>query len=168
MRIFSKTVTASAALFLIACAAPKAEPDLTLISVGMTKDEVTSKIGKPTRVAVQNGLEIFEYEAYDEANRPFVGLVKSNYRYLFVRFLSGKVESFGRKGDFDSTKNPASELKIDQKITGGPTAAGATPIEKFDLATELRKLEQLKKDGLLTEDEFKLLRQRAIDKAKAQ
>ena len=168
MRLLNQTIIASIALVFVACANPKAEPDLTLITVGMTKDEVTTKIGKPTRVAVQHGLEVFEYEAYDEANRPFVGLVKSNYRYLFVRFLSGKVESFGRKGDFDSTKNPTSELKIDQKITGGSAAGGAPPPEKFDLASELQKLEQMKKDGLLNEDEYKQLRQRAIDKAKAQ
>jgi hypothetical protein len=38
----------------------------------------------------------------------------------------------------------------------------------FELRTELEKLEKLKSDGLITEAEFKELRQKVIDKAKAQ
>ena len=165
MKQLTSIILSGVALVAIGCAHPKPEPDLTQIAIGMTKDEVTSKIGKPTRVSVQGTMDYFEYEAYDERNRPFVGLVKDNFRFLFVRFKSGKVESFGRKGDFDSTKNPTSVLKVDQKVTGG-TAPGSAQ-EKFDLDTELRKLEQLRKDELINEDEYKQLRQRALDKAKA-
>jgi hypothetical protein len=57
--------------------------------------------------------------------------------------------------------------KIDAKIsnTSSPNNPG---LGSFDLKTELEKLDKMKKDGLITDDEFKLLRQRAIDKAKVQ
>jgi hypothetical protein len=45
---------------------------------------------------------------------------------------------------------------------------GGSPAAAFDLRTELEKLEKLKKDGLITEAEFKELRQRVLEKAKAQ
>ena len=153
---------------IVGCSKP--EVDFTRIAIGMTKDQVIEKFGKPTRVSVISNMEIFEYEAYDAHNRPFVGVVRDNYRRRFVRFYGGKVESFGNKGDFDSTKNPTTEQKIDLKVTGGATAGASSSHspEKFDLAAELKKLDQMKKEGLLTEDEYKGLRQRAIDKAKAQ
>jgi len=158
-----------AALVIVGCSKP--EVDLTKISVGMTKEEAISRLGKPTRVSVLGGLEYLEYESYDAHNRPFVGVVRENYRFLFVRIVNGKVDAFGSKGDFDTTKNKTNDLHIDQKITtrteGGASGTGAE-IPRFDLATELRKLDQLKKDGLITQQEFDTLRQKAIDKAKAQ
>ena len=153
---------------MVSCSKP--EVDLTRVSIGMTKDEVTKNLGKPTRVSVQGRLEFFEYEAYDAASiGPATG-IKHNFRHLYVRFIDGKVESFGQKGDFDSTKNPTTEQKIDLKITGGATtgSSAAPAVEKFDLAAELKKLEQMKKEGLLKPEEYDALRQRAIDKAKAQ
>ena len=153
---------------LVACGKP--EVDFTRLSVGMDKDQVIKLMGKPTRVAVHEGVEFFEYEAFDSpAAGPNFGR-KLNYRVQYVKLTNGRVESFGTKGDFGTTKNPTTEQKIDLKITGG-TGTGtsaANTAEKFDLVAELKKLDQLKKEGLLTEDEFKQLRQRAIDKAKAQ
>ena len=148
--------SAAALVVTIGCAHPKPEPDLGLIRVGMTKSEVSAAIGKPTRVSVQGGMEIFEYEAFDENNRVGVGLVRSNFRYLFVRFVNDKAESFGRKGDFDSTKNPTTEQKI--------TTVSETP--RFNLESELRRLGKMKADGLITEDEYLQLRKNAIEKAK--
>ena len=49
---------------VVGCSKP--EVDFTRISLGMTKDEVIAKIGKPTRVSVQRDMEYFEYEAYDK------------------------------------------------------------------------------------------------------
>lgn len=159
-------VMVCAAIVLLACNKP--EVDLTKISIGMTKEQVIAQLGKPTRVSVIAGLEYLEYEAYDSHQRPFVGTVRDNYRALFVRIINGKVDAFGKKGDFDTTKNPTSDININQKVTT-KTDSGVSPeIPKFDLASELKKLEQMKKDGLLTQQEYEALRQRAIDKAKAQ
>ncbi len=163
-------IPAATAILLSTVACNKPEVDLTRVSVGMSKEEVTKLLGKPTRVAVNGRTEYFEYEAYDKASIGFAVGIKQNIRQLFVRFIDGRVDSFGKKGDFDSTKNPTTEQKIDLKVTGGATTgtSNTQPAEKFDLASELKKLDQMKKEGLLTEDEYKSLRQRAIDKAKAQ
>ena len=81
--------------------------------------------------------------------------------WWFVRFIDGKVESFGQRGDFDSTKDPTNRVIIDKtdKIT-------MDSVTKFDLATELAKLDKLKKDGLISAEDYELLKKRAIEKAK--
>lgn len=170
MNRFTPFLLTASMVAIIGCSKP--EVDFSVLTVGMTKAQVVDKVGKPTRVSVTKNLEIFEYEAYDAHSRPFVGVVRENYRIRFVRFIDGKVESFGNKGDFDSTKTPTTKLEVDQKIAidkreelvGGK--ATGTPAPTFDLKTELEKLEKMKKDGLITEQEYKELRQRALDKAK--
>jgi outer membrane protein assembly factor BamE (lipoprotein component of BamABCDE complex) len=152
---------------LTGCFRDKPEVDLTRVSVGMEKQEVLSKLGKPTRVAVQGTIEYLEYEAYENSGWDWQG--KRNYRWMFVRLVNGRVESFGRKGDFDSTKNPTTDLNINQRIESkSTTTANTTSPTQFDLKAELEKLEKMRKDGLITEQEHQQLRQRAIDKAKVQ
>jgi len=154
---------------LIGCFMDKPEIDLTRISVGMEKEEVINRLGKPTRVAVQGPIEYLEYEAYDNSGWDWKG--KRNYRWMFVRLVNGKVDEFGRKGDFDSTKNPTNDVNINQKIESKTESVpSTTPAQApaFDLKADLEKLEKMKMDGLITEAEYQQLRQRAIDKAKAQ
>ncbi len=140
------------ALVLVGCNG-KPEVDFTRISIGMTKEQVVERIGQPTRMSSQGGLEVFEYEAWDKKG---IDVSHYNLRFLFVRFLGGKVDSFGRKGDFDSTKNPTTEQKI--------TTISEHP--RFDLAAEIKRLDKMKADGLLTADEYAQLRKNAIEKAK--
>jgi hypothetical protein len=165
-----KLVPVIAVVSLVGCFRDKPEVDLTLVSVGMEKAEVLAKLGKPTRVSLQGLTEYLEYEAFENSGWDWKG--KRNFRYLFVRIINGRVESFGNKGDFDTTKTPTRRIEIDQQVrvdTREEKALGehafGTP---FDLKVELEKLDKMKKDGLLTDSEFKELRQRAIDKAKAQ
>jgi len=77
------------------------------------------------------------------------------------------VESFGRKGDFDSTKNPAVDLNINQKVTTDSNTT--TPPDndaRSDLFTRLKKLQALKDEGLITAEEFERLRRKAVDETK--
>lgn len=39
-------------------------------------------------------------------------------------------------------------------------------VTKFDFATELAKLDKLKKDGLISAEDYEVLKKRAIEKAK--
>ncbi len=147
----------------------KPDVDFVKIRIGMTRNQVIGLLGNPSKTSVMNHLEIFEYEAYDR-----YGALKVNRRWQYVRFINGKVESFGNKGDVDTAKTPTSQIEVEQKVSvdrpeeavdGMPGASTPAP---FDLRTELEKLEKMKKDGLITEAEFKELRQRTIEKAKAQ
>ena len=166
---FSQIAPLMVVVSLSSCFRDKPEIDLTRISVGMDKSAVLSRLGNPTRVAVQGPVEYLEYEAYENSGWDWQG--KRNYRWMFVRIVNGKVESFGRKGDFDSTKNPTTDLNINQKIeskTTTTTTGNAPSALPFDLKSELEKLEKMKKEDLITEQEYQQFRQRAIDKAKAQ
>jgi hypothetical protein len=148
----------------IGCAKPK--PVFEKIGPGMTEEEVIKKLGKPSSMAMQGQTKYLEYESWDID--PWWGN-RINHQVFFVRIINGKVESFGRKGDFDSTKNPTKDININQKIeTTDKSPQTSSNANKFDLEAELAKLNKMKTDGLITEDEYKQLRQRAIDKAKVQ
>lgn len=85
--------------------------NLNNISLGMTKDDVIKVLGNPDSISAKDSLEYLKYN-YE----PFIrasNLSHSDYDY-FVRLDDGKVESFGRVGDFDSAKNPT--LDINAKI----------------------------------------------------
>lgn len=140
----------------------KPDIDFVKIRVGMTQADIVGRIGSPTRTSiVRPGVEVFEYEAYDR-----YGALIVNRRSQFVRFVNGRVESFGNLEDLNAAKPAApAEAKALPTRREEAAAAGAAA---FDLRAELEKLERLKKDGLISESEFKELRQRVLDKAKAQ
>lgn len=136
-------------LMMVGCGAPRFD----LISVGMTKEQVRAALGEPDSIAVQRSTEYWKYERTNSD-----GMLPVEY---MVRFLDGKAETYGRSGDFDLTKDPTQKITIDKtdKIT-------MDSVTKFDLATELAKLEKLKKDGLITAEDYEVLKKRAIEKAK--
>lgn len=156
------------AVAIVGCFRDKPEVDLTRVSVGVSRDEVIRLLGKPTRVAVHSGVEYLEYESFENSGWDWKG--KRNFQWMFVRIINGKAESFGRKGDFDTTKNPTMDINVKQQIDTRVTPAPPTPqpTPQFDLKSELEKLQKMKEGGLISEAEYQQLRQRALDKAKVQ
>ena len=69
------------------------------VRVGMNRDQVESIMGKPSSISAKDGIE---YMTYTLGNEPY-----------FVRLVSGKVDAFGRKGDFDSTQVPTTKQIIE-------------------------------------------------------
>jgi hypothetical protein len=59
------------------------------------------------------------------------------------------------------------KVGLDQGEELARANAGASSSPVSDLRTELEKLEKMKKDGLISEAEFKVLRQKVIEKAEA-
>ena len=106
-------ITTIAAVLLMGCATSKSL-NLSSISIGMDKQKVITLKGEPFRVAAIDGLEYFIYRGID-LNRqnspadllvmPFVLLDGKAALEVFIRFKDGKVEAYGRLGDFDSTKH---------------------------------------------------------------
>ena len=132
-------------------------PDLSKISPGMKKSEVIKALGKPRNVAVQKNVEYLEYEGeagYADG--------KLGGKFYFVRLLDGVVESYGNKGDFNSTKNQTIDYNINQK-TSGSVDQNITTTTKKDLYTELKKLQTMKEEGIITQDEFNSLKRKAIE-----
>lgn len=83
---------------------------LNYLSVGMTKADVLQVMGDPDSVAAKDGAEYLSYTLRTETS-----LTRNTWGYqsfYFVRLMNGKVDSYGRIGDFDSTKDPTVNLNI--------------------------------------------------------
>ncbi|SRR6266540_1579165 len=139
-----------------------AKPNLSRISVGMTKSEVIAALGKPDETATHGQTEYLKY-GWDN---PWDGR-RAVAEWYFVRLIGGRVESFGREGDFDSTKNPALDLNVNQKVTTDSKPAIPSDADtRSDLFTRLKKLQALKDEGLITQEEFERLRRKAVEETK--
>ena len=132
-------------------------PNLSRISPGMTKPEVIAALGPPKDTAVQGRTEYLTYEGEASYADGRLG-----GKFYFVRLIDGRVESFGRVGDFDSTKNPAVDYNINQKVT---EQSITTQNQPSDLYTELKKLQAMRDEKLITEEEFQALKKRAIERS---
>ncbi len=86
------------------------DPDMSKVSLGMTKQEVIAALGKPETVAAKGNYEYLMYEGEASYSDGRLG-----GEFYFVRLVDGKVESYGKKGDFDSTKNDALDINIKTK-----------------------------------------------------
>jgi len=98
-----------ASLFLVGCMTSSSER-MNYLSVGMTKAEVINAMGSPDSVSAQGGAEYLAYTLRTETS-----LTRNTWGYegrYFVRLINGRVESYGRVGDFDSTKDPTLNLNI--------------------------------------------------------
>ena len=74
------------------------------VSDGMTKKDVISILGNPVSTASPGyGVEILRYRL----DHAFVG-----WEEYYVKLVDGKVDSYGKMGDFDSTKDPTLNLNI--------------------------------------------------------
>ena len=89
-------------------------PKMNRLSVGMTKGEVISVMGRePDSTSAQGGVEYMSYLLW----RDFWDRRPGDYSdRFFVRLINGKVESYGKIGDFDSTKVPETKQTIDLNI----------------------------------------------------
>lgn len=145
-------------LMVLGLGCTRPDLDMTKLRIGMTKKEVVERVGSPSRVTVTNDTEVHEYEAYER-----YGAIKINHRSRYVRFTQGKVDAFGSLEDLK-----AGRAAVTAPSPAVPPVAPPPPAPGFDLRGELEKLERLKKDGLISEAEFKELRQKVMDKARAQ
>lgn len=84
-------------------------PKMNRLYVGMTKQEVISVMGPPASTAAPgNGVELLRYRLSPTHDHAFYGITEE----YFVGCVNGKVRSYGRMGDFNSTKDPTLNLNI--------------------------------------------------------
>jgi len=97
---------------LTGCLSPTAGK-INNISVGMSKKEVIETMGNPNSSAAPGGgVELLRYTLSENSDQQLMGYGNE----YFVRLVNGRVESYGRMGDFNSTKNPTYNLNVDQTI----------------------------------------------------
>lgn len=77
------------------------------ISVGMTKREVIDAMGPPSSTSAASGLEYLNYKLSETDDDEFRG----RYTGFFVKLINGRVQSYGREGDFDSTQPPTIRIE---------------------------------------------------------
>lgn len=122
--------------------------------MGLTREEVISILGKPISVSAQGGCEYLNYSLSETDNDAMRGWTRPYY----VRLVNGRVESFGRTGDFDSTKTPTVRVETDNR-----SQSDVSVRKDHDLYTELKKLKELRDDGLITQKEFDARKQKLME-----
>lgn len=124
---------------------------INAVNIGMTKDEVIKVMGKPVSISAKGGTEYLNYKLSETDDDAFRGWTSPYY----VRIINGKVDSYGRTGDFDSTKNPTVKIETDENIKVEGSG---------DLYTELRKLKELRDEGILSEEEYQSQKKKVLSK----
>lgn len=105
-----KPCLALAFMFLIAGCATAGS--INQVSLGMTKAQVIEVMGDPTSSSAQAGVEYMNYALYETAEARRFGF----YTPFYVRIIDGKVESYGRMGDFNSAKTPTQKIQIETTV----------------------------------------------------
>jgi outer membrane protein assembly factor BamE (lipoprotein component of BamABCDE complex) len=103
-----RLVITSLLLFLVGCTT--SSETMTELSMGMTKSEVFRLMGKPDSISATNGTEYLTYTLRTETS-----FTRNTFGYqgqYFVRLVNGRVDSYGKVGDFDTTKDPTLNLNI--------------------------------------------------------
>jgi hypothetical protein len=159
MKIFRNLVLLVLTSALFTGCVARSTQTLNQLHVGMTKAEVIRVMGPPSTVASQGGVEYLNYNLATS----FADFDRSDTSDYFIRIVNGQVDAYGQKGDFDTTKNPTIDYNIKQEIS----TERRNPVrDEDDLYTKLRKLQQLRDDALISEEEFLKLKKQAIDNAR--
>lgn len=107
----------SLVLVMVGCA-PKAHQmsgHIANASLGMTKQQVMNTMGQPTSVSAKGSTEYMMYKLCTAEGDFMNDWRCRHWESYFVRLVNGRVESYGQKGDFDSTKIPETTRNINIK-----------------------------------------------------
>lgn len=96
-------------LCLVICGCTGTSAKLNHVTLGMTKAEVIRAIGAPDSISAKGNTEYLVY--LWGSPKELVGVPKE----YFVRLKDGRVDSYGKKGDFDSSKEPTINVNIQKQ-----------------------------------------------------
>jgi hypothetical protein len=104
-----KTVAGASVILILLTGCISSVHRLNKLYNGMTKGETIRIMGTPnTTISPGNGVEILTYRL-SQARPPLKFSIVEDY---WVKLVGGKVDSYGKKGDFDSTKDPTLNLNV--------------------------------------------------------
>lgn len=130
---------------------------ISAVQIGMTKDKVIKVMGRPASMSVKRGTEYLNYSLSETDDQAFYGITQPYY----VRLINGRVDSYGRLGDFDSTQKPTVRIETDENIK---TESDVKVTGNKDLYSELKKLKELKDEGIISEEEFEKEKKELLEK----
>jgi Short C-terminal domain len=133
------------------------------VSIGMTKNQVVEAMGAPDTVSSHSGSE---YLSYFLCYSNCAALIVENRGrdWYYVRLINGTVESFGKKGDFDSAKVPTTRIERIDTIKQNIRIQDSRASEGGDKYAELTRLKTLLDSGTITKDEFESQKKRILEK----
>ncbi len=114
-------------------------------------------MGPPASTSAKGKTEYLNYSLSETDDQAFYGITKPYY----VRIINGRVDSFGRLGDFDSTQKPTVRIETKENIK---TQSDIKTSGEADLYSELMKLKQLRDEGLITQEEFEKEKKELLEK----
>jgi len=85
---------------------------INTVSLGMTKQEVIARLGDPDSMSA---IKDIEYMNYTFRESLALGTFPEKY---FVRLRNGKVDAYGRHGDFGTTEIPKTVVDLNVKQEG--------------------------------------------------
>jgi hypothetical protein len=92
---------------VVALAACATAPKMNRLILGMTKREVVSAMGKPASTSAPgDGVELLHYHLSPQGG-PVLHLITEEY---VVKLVNGKVVTYGKMGEIDSSKDPILNL----------------------------------------------------------
>ena len=141
-------------VFIVGCATAH---KINRVQIGMTKEEVIKVMGHPTSKSAKSNTEYMNYSLSETDDQAFYGITKP----YFIRLINGRVDSYGRLGDFDSTQKPTMRFETDENIK---TQSDVNVTSKKDLYTELKKLKGLLDEGIITQQEFEKEKKELLEK----
>ncbi|WP_005034039.1 hypothetical protein [Holophaga foetida] len=160
--LFSILATAGLLAFM-GCSNPVAKPSVLTgpVRTGMTEEQVLSRLGEPDKV-IENGRVKYLGFPTPELN---ANVMKLDHGNLFwVRLVDGRFESFTKGTDLAYV--PTSPVPVPAPAVAPAPAPAPVQALPVDLRAELERLNKLKADGLINEEEHQALRKRVIEKAK--
>jgi outer membrane protein assembly factor BamE (lipoprotein component of BamABCDE complex) len=80
------------------------------VSLGMTKQQVVEALGVPVSTSATQGVEYLNYRFSETPDHAYYGVTTP----YFVRIVDGKVEAYGRRGDFETPRSTI-DLNVKQR-----------------------------------------------------
>jgi hypothetical protein len=127
------------------------------INVGMTKNQVISTMGNPKSTSANGNAEFLNYKLAETDDDAFYG----NYTDYYVKLVNGTVESYGRLGDFNSTKDPTINVNTNSKVEN---VGEKSKSNKDKMYEELLKLKELLDKGIITKEEYEKEKKEILEK----
>ena len=101
----NRVIAVVVSLAILACASVspnrKSSTTINSISLGMSKQEVISVMGEPSRVSADPSAEYLIYSLVEEVDTTYFPPKEIKAEY-FIRIVNGVVKAFGRVGEFGS------------------------------------------------------------------
>ncbi|MDP3462164.1 MAG: SHOCT domain-containing protein [Bacteroidales bacterium] len=144
-------------VFMAACATAY---KINNVSIGMTKNDVIQKMGNPKSTSSKGNVEYLNYKLTENGDAAFYGW----YTDYFVRLVNGRVESYGKLGDFNSTKDPTINVNTNSKVETKQSNQNETDTDK--MYHELNILKELLDKGIINQEEFDKMKKDILEKYK--